>query len=233
MLKQCLELRESVYNIDDRDLEKLIPSVTEYRRIEEFRSMFADLDSVTKSLQSDSTTLSDARMLFDTFTSEHPCTKSRLAANARIVHQPAFESGICRILDGEISLLTEAEKSAIGCLCVAKSTSEVDIIDGSCSLAERALKHRKLNRGESDFLDFRFMLPSSNICERFFSIALSNRRKSILPCNFEQQMFLHSNYHLRSIKGINEIVNENEQYITLIKYNLFFFNSVDFYLFPW
>ncbi len=39
------------------------------------RQMFADLDSVTKSLQSDSTTLSDEQLLFDNVTAEHLSTK--------------------------------------------------------------------------------------------------------------------------------------------------------------
>ncbi len=36
-----------------------------------------------------------------------------------------------------------------------------------------------------------------------------DRRKSIEPCNFEQQMFFYSYSHLWSIKDINDFVNES------------------------
>ena len=55
--------------------------------------------------------------------------------NARVFHQPAIQNGICTICQEESSLLTEAEKSATECLGVARSTNEVDTIDGSCPLA--------------------------------------------------------------------------------------------------
>ncbi len=60
-------------------------------------------------------------------------------------------------------------------------------------------------------MDLRFLLPTSNACERLFSRAgyvLGDRRQSIHPANFEQQMFLFANSHLWGIEDVKAVVNE-------------------------
>ena len=45
---------------------------------------------------------------------------------------------------------------------------------------------------KSKYMDLKFIIPTSNICERLFSAAgygLNDRRQAILPANFESQMF--------------------------------------------
>ncbi len=69
------------------------------------------------------------------------------------------------------------------------------------SLAERALKRRRLSAGETmdSYIDMRCIVPTSNMCERLFSKAgytLNDRRQGTLPANFEAQMFLHANCSL-------------------------------------
>ena len=65
------------------------------------------------------------------------------------------------------------------------------------SLVERIRKCRKVEMVSSNnYMDNRFSLPTSNICERFFSEAdfiLSDRRNRISPTSFEEQVFLHVN----------------------------------------
>ncbi len=61
------------------------------------------------------------------------------------------------------------------------------------------------------YMDLRFVTPTSNMCERLFSIsgyALDNRRRGIIPANFEKQMFLHANSHVWGIDGVNAAVND-------------------------
>lgn len=46
------------------------------------------------------------------------------------------------------------------------------------------------------YLDIRLLLPTSNLCERLFSIAgyaLTNRQKDILPINLGSQLFSFMN----------------------------------------
>ena len=76
----------------------------------------------------------------------------------------------------------------------------------SPTLAERALKRRRLESAHSVYLDLRFLLPTSNCCERLFSIAghaLSPRRRGMLPGNFENLIYLNQN---REFWGIEEIL---------------------------
>ena len=61
------------------------------------------------------------------------------------------------------------------------------------------------------YVDTSFIVPTSNLCEQFFSVAgysLSDRRKglSLVPRNFEMQMFLHVNDMLWSISDMNDFV---------------------------
>ena len=52
---------------------------------------------------------------------------------------------------------------------------------------------------KSPYIDLRFIRPTSNICERLFSLsklALPDNRKRLLPANLEMQIFLKLNRHL-------------------------------------
>ncbi|RHY12878.1 hypothetical protein DYB25_012446 [Aphanomyces astaci] len=68
--------------------------------------------------------------------------------------------------------------------------------DKPLTLAERAKKRKKTSHEEFNYLDCRFLRPTSNMCERFFSLAklaLTDHRRAMTPQNFEQQMFLKVN----------------------------------------
>ncbi len=83
-------------------------------------------------------------------------------------------------------------------------------ISCSASLAERAIKKRRMVKNASNgYMDTRFILPTSNICTRLFSkagYALHDRRKGILPCNFQMQIFLHVNHSLWNISDVRSIL---------------------------
>lgn len=82
----------------------------------------------------------------------------------------------------------------------------------SLSLVERAFKRRKVEcNTERMYMDLRFIVPTSNMCKRFFSkagFALNTLRRRILPVNFEKQMFLHANASLWGIEEVNTVLNE-------------------------
>ena len=82
------------------------------------------------------------------------------------------------------------------------------------SLAERALKKRRIaNATQSRYMDTRYIFPTSNICERLFSTAgftLSDRRRRLLTCNFEMQIFLHVNSSYWGISDVSRILERQE-----------------------
>lgn len=80
----------------------------------------------------------------------------------------------------------------------------------SLSFPQRALKRqRRIDVEDKDkYGDTRFLLASSNICERLFSVAglaYSDRRKNSNPVNLEAQLFLHFNNDLWTITDVNEL----------------------------
>ncbi len=142
---------------------------------------------------------------------EHPTTASRLSPTSQIVKDPDFESGIVKILDGEISKLTNEEIQATEKLRFQSLSATSNECDDGLSLADRAMNKRKVSvPTNSSYMDIRFLLPTSNICEHLFSIAgysLTDRSKAISPLNFGQQLFLQANKALWTIEDVNKIVN--------------------------
>lgn len=134
-------------------------------------------------------TLSEVRILFDAVIQKYPITKERLKENARIVHDPKFESAIVKLQENSLGSLTCAEKEQVKLLerdTVITDTVNVTDESNSLSFAERVLKKRKITIDRSPYLDTRFILPTTNLVERMFSkagYAFSKCRKSLSPTN--------------------------------------------------
>ena len=61
----------------------------------------------------------------------------------------------------------------------------------------------------SKYIDLRFLLATSNVCERLFSKAgysLTDRRRAISPVNFEYQLYLHCNSDYWGISDVNALL---------------------------
>ncbi len=112
MLRQFIEQKPILLEIDEEfDQESLcFPRTREWRRIKTILANYAERDTVTKSLQNDTTTCSDVRLLFDAVIAKYPKTELKLGANATIAHQLFFEMAITKIQNYEERCLT-ANKS--------------------------------------------------------------------------------------------------------------------------
>ena len=128
------------------------------------------------------------------------------------MHCPLFESAVSKIQGGQCQDLDEKEKSIVECFLISSPTSgmEEDCTESDrFSFAERLMKRRKVTRCDDVYCDTRFILPTTNKAERFFSKAghsLSKRRKSINPEMFEAQMFLHFNKDVWDINDVNVVM---------------------------
>ena len=107
--------------------------------IEEMSSTLHKLDDVTKNLQSDTSALSDARALFDCVIEEFPSVSNRFSATAPIIYNPEVETGIQKILDGEISGMSEGEIKATEYLKIRQEDSTLNSTNTALSFTERAL----------------------------------------------------------------------------------------------
>lgn len=210
MLERYQKIKPLLEDLQVAGIDEFIPTASENRKIDELCEQFRKLNSVTKHLQSESCTISDVRILFDGVISLFPQTEQRLSAKAKIIHQPNFESALSKLQNGAISSLSAAERLEVKRLKRDASSSSQQTNDGPDeSFAASLLKRSKRNSTNNDYTDCRYILPTSNLCERLFSKAgyvHSDRRKRILPLHLEQQIFLHVNSDLWSISDLNKLV---------------------------
>ena len=173
--------------------------------IDEISEKMNDLEGIQIELQDDRATLADVRDNFDAVIARYPEMKEGLKADANIVHSADFESAIVSIQSGREGQLSQGEKDAVAKLLLPSSAFFSSAGDGS--LRESARKRRKL-RGSASFKlyqDTRFIVPTSNVCERFFSTsryAIGERRHGLSTENLEAQMFLHFNMHLWDVLDV-------------------------------
>ncbi len=90
MLQKYLRIEPDLSKVDNADLLVLIPLSQEHNKIEELGQRLQRLDDVTKTLQSESCTISDAGLLFDCVLEEYPNVSDRLSAAATIISSQIF-----------------------------------------------------------------------------------------------------------------------------------------------
>lgn len=85
MVKRYTQIREDVEEIDSPDVDILLLTTGQNRRVDTLMSMLKDLESVSKLLQSDETKLADVRGEFYYVIDTYPVAVAKLASNADIV----------------------------------------------------------------------------------------------------------------------------------------------------
>ena len=169
-----------------------------------------ELNSYTVTLQEPSIDLSDVRCLFDKILAKYPEMATHLAADASIIHCPLFESALMKIQDFCEDSLSEAESNAV--LAFKKPESQIENQGSPVdSMAHEIIKRRKIEKKsshpESKYFKTKFLLPSSNLVERFFSIAgfaFNDYRQRLDPTNLEMQMFLKLNKKLWDAETVSQ-----------------------------
>ena len=197
------------------------------------------LESVTKKLQDPKLTMSDVRVLFDFIIENFPGMSHYLSADAEIIQDPILERAIVKIQDGQ--QLTAEEIARAQCFelpATAVTTAEANAQEESESFAEMALKRRRITsnvsasvsrgcasgrgrkRCQRDITDIlvqpqyqslHFIPPTSNICERFFSLAklvYSDLRKDMKCTTLEMILFLCLTHHLWDMEMVQKLVRD-------------------------
>jgi len=140
--------------------------------------------------------MSDGRALFDAVIAKYPSFKDYLSSTAQIIHSPLFESGIVKILNREINLLSTAEQDAVQCFI--KPEKEKQEVPEKTSFAKEVLekKRKRILENCEDYTCLKFIPCTSNTCERTFSASkyiLTPERQRLLPVNFEMILYLKIN----------------------------------------
>ncbi len=153
------------------------------------------------------------RAIFDTVIEAHPVTSLYLSACARIVRNKEFESAIVKVIDGAESDLTEEEKQSLEpfkrTIMQSPATESPEKAKGLLNQAMQRNKRRKVS--VSEYVNLKFIPPTSNIAERLFSnarLVLTDYRKSMDPYTFECLMFLKSNRKYWDLGLVANVVNK-------------------------
>ena len=110
----------------------------------------------------------DVRLIFDEVIKTHPSMAHHLAKDASIVKHPKFESAICKILSKKQDLCY-VEKQFVSPFLL-RTEEKVDTENQS--MLERALKRKSMDSdGGEKYCDLTFFPPTSNVCERLFSVS--------------------------------------------------------------
>ena len=215
MLKRYNELRPILCEINDPEIVDLLPSPAEERTLSKISSDLDLFDSVTVVLQKETIDLFDVRILFDDLIEKYPDTSSYLSPSADIVHCPAFETGISKIVAGKSDTLTDVEKmECVGLLKNREERKQDEVADvAEMSYAEKVLqskRQRTVIAVHNDYEDLKYINPTSNIVERLFSscaMVLTDYRQSLLPIHFEAVMYLKVNRQFWDAILVSTVVN--------------------------
>ncbi|KAG3108668.1 hypothetical protein PI125_g11639 [Phytophthora idaei] len=116
---------------------------------------------------------------------------------ANIVHSPDFESGCVRVLGGNADRLTRAEKVALQPFAATVPADAREISEEQQdSFVERLRKRRRLYEERVEYEQLKSIPPTSNVVERFFSVArvtFGHQRHELLPRIVETLIFLREN----------------------------------------
>lgn len=151
-------------------------------------------------------------------TQDYSDTEVRLEADVKIIFYSEFESGMVKILESKTDMLTIQENSAVPMFEISEPSSKGNEQEAQLNLGQRVMKKRRIDqrRKTQGYMDLRFILPISNICERLFPVAgfvLGGRRRSILSSNLETHMFLHVNSSLSGgVPEVNTVIQKRCDY---------------------
>eukprot|EP00171_Calliarthron_tuberculosum_P008279 IDg8279t1 len=130
-------------------IDECIRSARQSCDIDALLHRLKDLDSVTKRLREKALALADARHTFDAFLDEYSEARARLTRDGMILFDPVFESAIVKVLEGRRNNLSAEECDSVEELRLQNNEDEGAAGDNLASLAERALKRRRLSQNST------------------------------------------------------------------------------------
>ncbi|KAG2830519.1 hypothetical protein PC118_g8052 [Phytophthora cactorum] len=189
MVKRYFELLEFI-DVEDDDIMELLPAPAANKRLRVLYQELRDIESVSKALQGRDVDLLDVPLWFDELISVKP-------HYARFIDNPDFDSGCVRVLRGNADHLTRAEKATLQPFA---ATAPVDaresLEEQQASFVERLRKRRRLYEERVEYEQLKSIPPTSNVLERFFSVArmtFGHQRHGLLPRTLETLLYLREN----------------------------------------
>ena len=213
--KELTQKKGSSYTNLMNHIKKQHPKYNEILLVSRLIENCANLKSVTLALQRSNIDLHDAGILFDSLLedNDNEVFQKYLEADANIVHSPNFEGGIVQILNYQNDF-SDDEKTAMNCLEVTESSDVRKVSNANGDYPEDRLRAKRATPEcvQAQYMNCKFILPTSNLLERFFSsagFAFNDCRKILLPTNSEMQLFLKSNKRFRDEELLSKVFSQN------------------------
>lgn len=171
MLSHFTRARDAVEDFGMPDVDSLLLTTAHNRRLEAPVSKIKVVQSISKLLQCDDNTLANVRVVVDDVTDFYTLFTTKLFADANIIACPTFESAIVKVHLGSSGVLSREERFQVSQFAHNQMNGNLGT-EISLSCAARAFNgQRRLSTNEAAvYSDLRFVLPTSNICKKLFSI---------------------------------------------------------------
>lgn len=205
MIERFFEILEFI-DISDLDLAGLMPSHIQILQLHEIRKELKLLNELTIYLQLNSINLSDVRKCFDRLCLKHPQMEKYLGVNSNIIHSPKFDSGVIKVLDNKENELDQEEKLNLNKLY----NMELNYNEELKPTENPYIFSRPLQCNLSKYINLNFILPTSNIVERLFSLSkriYCDQRKSLDVSTLEDIIFLNQNKKLWNEEIVEKVIH--------------------------
>ncbi|OWY96458.1 LOW QUALITY PROTEIN: hypothetical protein PHMEG_00033269 [Phytophthora megakarya] len=172
MINRYFRIYHKFDQVDDR-LVDFIPRSRENVRVEALHDDLRNVESVNKKIQSMTTTLLDARVLFDHVIQHYSSTAEKQSPMASLVKLTDFENGVIKLRVGKAANLSRQKRTAVG-------------------------QHYGETPPNTPH-GLHWSPPTFNDVQRLFSragIVFSLLRRSLNPTTLEMVLFLHYNRSL-------------------------------------
>lgn len=183
------------------ELSQLLRTEVENEAVDALSTKLRDHALVDKELQNVSVISAEARALIEEVISRYRSSAERLGTEVIIAENKVFESAIFKIQSNNEKDVSVIEARCVKGILLKESLEAIVPCDFNkpTSLPENVLKRMQSSEVmmESKSMELRFILSTTNICERLFSMtgfAFSYCCQRFLPSNLEGQMYLHINY---------------------------------------
>lgn len=116
ILSRYKKIRELVPHLRLDEVLALMPSNADKIKIDYLLETLSSFESVKNALQSETTTIANARLLFNAVVYLSLELRARVGPQAAIIFQPAFKSSIVKLQENRIVELSQIEKNAVACI---------------------------------------------------------------------------------------------------------------------
>ena len=199
--KNLIDEKYFLSNDEEKDAIQLLKYLKEFQ-------------DATALLQKNDLTMLEARIILDEVINKCPTMANRLSSDAYILHNSDFTNGIVKVLQGGV--ITESEQNAL-IPFLLDNTDNINAVDVTVddSLAARVAKKAKITISSSKlYMNLEFVPPTSNVVERFFSIAknvYTDIRRSMSPQHLEAVLFLKMHLDKWNVPEVQTAINNRKK----------------------